>query len=316
MNGSGTTMLLDRLNSHSKIYGFKEETRVLPYFMQEVANYGDLSNPGNLERLWTDMCGAFPFWKANGEAAIPLPEDWQSRATTPAEIFDYVLGEFARAAGKNTWCEKSPMYALHLQMLADGFPGSRFIHMIRDGRDCAASFHRRWAYPPNIGIYRWKKTIRAARSAASEIDASRYLEVRFEELTQNPETELEGICRFLNVEYEPQMLFSSRSAARVKGVENKRISRNSGNYRDHLSHSQIEKLEGIAGRLLAELGYDPQNRRGDDDVGATALLVFQFVARLRRFGDIFKRSRMADKPFSLIARRIRTGFKSLRSNRY
>lgn len=34
------------------------------------------------------------------------------------------------------------MPALHISALASVFPQAKFIHMIRNGRDCAASLHR------------------------------------------------------------------------------------------------------------------------------------------------------------------------------
>ena len=139
-------MMLDHLNSHSQIFGFREETRILPGFLANPNRYGDLRVDENAKRLWDDMCKSFPFWHANSDTPVPIPDDWRDRERSPSGVFDYILSYFASREGKKIWCEKTPMHALHIGSLSTSFPTSRFVHMIRDGRDCAASFQRRWRY--------------------------------------------------------------------------------------------------------------------------------------------------------------------------
>ncbi len=55
MNGSGTTMLLDHLASHSLWFGFSAETQVLPYFIKRQTTYGDLADDANYWKLWSDL---------------------------------------------------------------------------------------------------------------------------------------------------------------------------------------------------------------------------------------------------------------------
>ena len=55
MNGSGTTMLLDHLASHSLLFGFPAETQVLPYFIKRQTTYGDLADDANYWKLWSDL---------------------------------------------------------------------------------------------------------------------------------------------------------------------------------------------------------------------------------------------------------------------
>ena len=197
MNGSGTTMMLDHLNSHSRVFGYPEETRILPHFMDTDGRYGDLSADENLHRLWQDMCKAFPFWRSNGEVPVPIPENWRDVARSPAEVFDWILRYFAEKQGKSIWCEKTPMHALHVSAIAGALPAARFVHMIRDGRDCAASFRRRWGYDPKVTIFRWRKTIAEARRQARSIAGHLYTEVRFEELTTRAGTRTPRTSRVL-----------------------------------------------------------------------------------------------------------------------
>lgn len=314
MNGSGTTMLLDHLNSHSLIYGFQEETRMLPYFMRRARKYGDLTDDECLERLWNDMRCAFPFWKANDESCVPLPVDWREQGRTPAAIFDEILNWFAGKAGKEIWCEKTPMHALHIAAIAEALPTARFIHIIRDGRDCAASFRRRWGYNARVSIQRWKETIRSARRQATGLDNSRYLEVRFEEMTSRPEEVLRQICDFLEVCFEEGVLVSSRSSARVRGVDSKSLKPNSGSYVTYFSAREIAKLESQAGSCLYDLGYSVENQAGDADLPRWYVSFHNSITIIGRLRDIAKRARNSGAPWKLIASRIRTGIRHVRSN--
>lgn len=307
-------MLLDHLDNHSRIYGFKDETRILPYFMQR--KNGNLDEDDNLERLWNDMRCAFPFWKANGEECVPLPDNWREAARTPAQVFDCILSWFAAGARKEIWCEKTPMHALHITEIGAALPSSRFIHIIRDGRDCAASFRRRWGYNAKVAVHQWKHTICTARQQAESVGPNRYMEVRFEELTERPDEVFSEICRFLNVDFESRVLESSRTSARMRGIDSKQLKPNSGSYKSLFSASQIEELEELAGSMLDELGYPVMNSTGDSDLSSIYVGVQNALTRFGRMGDIYKRAKSSSKPWKLIMGRIRSGVGHIRSNRY
>lgn len=316
MNGSGTTVMLDHLNSHSQIFGFREETRILPHFMRTAARYGDLSLDDNYRRLWDDMRKAFPFWHANSDTPVPLPDDWAAGTRSPYRVFDRILGYFAHQEGKPVWAEKTPMHALHIANLAAGLPGSRFVHMIRDGRDCAASFSRRWRYDPQVTIQRWKKTIATARKQAALLDDGRYMEVRFEELTVEPERMLREVLQYLGFEYEPQVLNSKRTSGRMRGIESSVLRPNSGSHRSYFSAKQRVKLERIAGARLHELGYRPDNPLGNKDLNRFWIGLHQLRTYAVRLKDVVRRARMSKHPWRLFVGRIRSGLSHIRSNKH
>jgi hypothetical protein len=137
--------------------------------------------------------------------------------------------------------------------LAALFPNARFIHMVRDGRDCAYSFHRRWRRSPELTITRWKLLLRAAREQGKTLAGS-YLEVRYEDLTSSPEFWMRKICTFIDLPFEPTVLLSSRPylAASKNGTG---MQANSGRWRKYFSTRRATRLEHIAGQLLAERGY-------------------------------------------------------------
>lgn len=48
--------------------------------------------------------------------------------------------------GAHVWVERSGSSLLHMSQLADLFPDAKFVHLYRDGRECAYSFSRHPAY--------------------------------------------------------------------------------------------------------------------------------------------------------------------------
>lgn len=314
MNGSGTTALLDHLNSHPKIFGFPDETRIIPYFLQkEQRKYSDA--PASRQRLIKEVCSAFPFWKANGETPIPFPDNCETAPTNVAEIIDYVMGYFAAQEKKQIWCEKTPMHAVHIRQLANSFPKSRFIHIIRDGRDCAASFERRWNYNAEVSVFRWKNVVREARRQSRDLPANRYIEVRFERLTNSPKEVMRILSEFLGIEFSSHLLTSSRTTARVRGMESKTLKRNSGSYLSYFEASQLAKLEDICGSLLHELGYETANQSGDRNLSTAFVRLHQARTQFFRLGDIINRAKTSRKPLQLILSRIKSGLRQIHSNR-
>jgi hypothetical protein len=254
MNGSGTTMLLDRLGQHPELFAFPLETHVLPFFMRSERRYGDLADDANFHRLWEEMRSAYSFQTANKGQPVELPEDWRDTRRSAAAVFDRLVRVFAARQGKDRWAEKTPMHVLHMIELSEAFPGSRFVHMIRDGRDCAASNHRRWGRHAEGTMYRWKQVIREARRQGELLD-SRYLELKYEEVTTNPDQCLASVCEFLDLEFDSRILLSDKRRRDVSRYESKKIVRSQSASRGYFSESRYRNLERIGGRVLAELGY-------------------------------------------------------------
>ena len=170
MNGSGTTMLLDHLDKHPELFGFPLETKILPHYLTALPHDLDLRDDGEFLRLYLEMANAYPFLVANGGIPVAPPSSWRSLPRTPAAIFDSIVSDFAARSHKARWCEKSPMHIQYIAALSTAFPDAQFIQIIRDGRDCAASFHRRWGYTPKSTIYRWRRAVTEGRSQGLQLE--------------------------------------------------------------------------------------------------------------------------------------------------
>lgn len=95
----------------------------------------------------------------------------------------------------------------HFDALPQLFPGARFIHLLRDGRDMARSaIPMGWAGTVYEGADIWMNTERTWDRLVAQVPAEACTEVRYETLLEQPEVELARLCGFFGVDYDPVML--------------------------------------------------------------------------------------------------------------
>jgi Sulfotransferase family len=282
MNGSGTTMLADSLGRHEALYMFPFESKVIPLFLQRAPRYGDLREHSNRRRLADDIGASLPFWRANGRHPLHVPDAVIAQVVSVPAMFCAIFGHLAASAGKTGWVEKSPVNTENLPLLSEVFPDAKFIHIIRDGRDAAQSFHRRWGFDPRHTVWRWKKTVRQGRADGVALGKDRYLEMRYEDLTDDPERHMRKVCEFLGLPYSPEVLGSSMRHMAPDAPADGRIVPNSMKWQQYFGAGLQLDLERIAGRELEALGY-PVTTAGDHDFSPQQL-------RLLRAKDMLMRS--------------------------
>lgn len=137
----------------------------------------------------------------------------------------------AVAHGKRRWADKTAFNILVFERLATLFPAARFIHLVRDGRDVAASLlERRWRSPTGALFDQCARAAGAARYWASliarglqaEADAAltgRILRLRYEDLAAQPDKTLRSLCRFIGEEFDPDILKLEKRRPALAGLE-------------------------------------------------------------------------------------------------
>ena len=271
INGSGTTMLAEALGRHPELYMFPQETRVLPYL---VHRYPDsILHDLSARRALADALGrSRAFWRCNGNQPLVLSDEVLAALNDFSSVVDAMYGHFAQLEGKQRWGDKSPMYLQHIDVLARVFPNARFIHIYRDGRDSAQSFHRRWRQSPSRTIFRWKKAIALGREQGKRLGIARYFELSYEDLTADPENWMRRVCAFAGLDFCPAVLSSSMQYMdeSARQVAQGRMIQNSNKWRTYFNSEQIDELEQIAGKTLADLGYTV-GLQGDKDLSSARL---------------------------------------------
>ncbi len=318
MNGSGTTMLLDHLDSHPELYGFPLETKILPDYLGGTRAETSLQNDDAFRALFDEMAKSYTFLVENDGRPVPLPPSWQKLPRTPAGIFDYIMTYFAGHEAKSRWCEKSPLHVQYISLLSTSFPDAKFIHVIRDGRDCAASFHRRWSYTPRSTIYRWKRSVIDGRAQGNALPQGRYLEVFYERLTFDPQQQLQEVCRFLEIDFTESMLQAKRDTKRVQGLAELEIVSNSGKFRSYFSARDLDGLEKIAGSTLASLGYPTDRQTASYDPPIVLRHLWRLSDRTRFAAELTVNKMRSPEPFPwrLMAARFRRAFRQFFLERF
>lgn len=271
INGSGTTMLAEALGRHPELYMFPQETRVLPYL---VHRYPDsiLHNLSARRALADTLGRSRAFWRCNSSQPLVLSNEVLVPLNDFSSVVDAMYGHFAQLEGKQRWGDKSPMYLQHIDVLARVFPNACFIHIYRDGRDSAQSFHRRWKQSPSRTIFRWKKAIVLGREQGKRLGIARYFELSYEDLTADPENWMRRVCAFAGLDFCPAVLSSSMQYMdeSTRQVAQGRMILNSNKWRTYFNSDQIDELEQIAGKTLADLGYAVE-LQGDKDLSSARL---------------------------------------------
>ena len=103
----------------------------------------------------------------------------------------------------------------------------------------------------------WRETVQTVRSQATTVPG-RFLEVRYEDLVEDPRKEMERVLAFLGEPWDeavlkPSATLSSRESSTAAVAEGLR--KNKEESWKKMSQAQLAEIEAEAGGLLRELGY-------------------------------------------------------------
>jgi Sulfotransferase family len=253
---SGTTLLRDLLRAHPRLT-FPQESNVLPALWRL---HGEPATERRARRLARDLLGSFSTraWQ------LDVPFDELVRERTFVGMTAALYEAWARKEGKPRWGDKTPLYALELPVALAIFPGAQVVHLVRDGRDVAASLLRQPWGPRNVtsAARLWRRCVETARSDGEPLGPDGYLELRYERLVAEPEEVLRGLCAFLGEEFDPALLRPSRIPA-PPGIAQPWPAAHdaaidphaAGRWEHELSPDALALFDAEAGATLRSLGY-------------------------------------------------------------
>lgn len=129
-----------------------------------------------------------------------------------AELFDSFKAEYARRQGKNRWADKTPSYTPHLDFIVSLFPECQIVHVIRDGRDVVMSHQKRWGFKSAVkAVDIWREHVTKARDFGKTLPSNQYLELRYEDLVQDSETNAKSLFEYLDEPWDPDVLKFDKS---------------------------------------------------------------------------------------------------------
>jgi hypothetical protein len=261
MQRSGTKLLRTLLNEHPQISIISAETHFLPHWVKTWKRFGDLSDPLTFAEFYRHMQKCPYFIHTKNRASSTRQQKWYEmcKSYTPDGVYEALMrtdtGVDYRSNG--IWGDKSTSYLNHLPLLKTLFPQAKVIHIIRDVRDYCLSVDKAWKKNMIRAAQRWVDSITKARLDSHSF-ATDYLEIKYEDLLEDPEQQLEKCCRFLGLESNSAMLNLSRAPENIgdaKGYHQIK-SDNKNKYRVAMTPYHCQKIEAIAGEILGSLGYD------------------------------------------------------------
>jgi hypothetical protein len=242
------------------------ESHFLSRFGHNLARYGS-ERRVDAEHLASDIVRTKTFQAWDVPAAEVMTRVRGLAAPTFAGVVDAVYMAYADPRGATRWGDKTPRYVLDIPLFDRLFPGSRFVHLIRDGRDVAMSLRSVRSGPdePMWPAAFWERRVRAGRRDGGALGPTRYREVRYERLVEDPERELRAICSFLDLGWTPAMLdYPNRVVQALPDDvrsrhrhEDRPPTKGLRDWRTEMPAADVAAFEAVAGDLLDELGYEP-----------------------------------------------------------
>jgi Sulfotransferase family len=257
---SGTTLLRVMLDRNT--------TLAIPYesfFVPQLAHrHGSrpeldefLDDLGRLRTLYD--------WGIAPDDVRPRLREGMSTPEAIAAIFE----TYAERQGKARWGDKTPLYMQQLPLLERIFPDALWVHLVRDGRDAALSFlelpegfsGKTWAQPRTVARFaaRWRTEILAARRLGRHA-GGRYLELRYEDLVDDPERELRRVCEHASLPLEPGMLDHTRVSDAANMPEHRNLAHpptpGLRDWRNQMPPGEAAAFEQVAGDVLRSSGYE------------------------------------------------------------
>ena len=213
---TGSTLLSSMLNAHPNIVSTSEET--FTYSLYPKYKNVKTWTSKIIEEFCYDFYlfseGKFEIQFGTKKDLINLLESHRENLTYDKVIKLVHLCFFPNKDKSNitTLVDKHLVFHFILEKVASMYPESNFIILHRDPRDNALVKRRMFERQKKKtqSYYQlscsWKYVYGRILRLKNKIGKERFLEIKYEDLVSNPETELKKVCLFLNISYDKKML--------------------------------------------------------------------------------------------------------------
>jgi protein-tyrosine sulfotransferase len=281
---TGSTLLTSMFNMHPEMLSVSEE----PFAYNLYLKYKSLTlwDEKTIEEFCYDF---YLFSEGKLEPQFGTKEDLIAVLTSHKHQLNGInaikLAYFAFCPQKDktavhTIVDKQLKYHYFLEKVARFYPESKFIVLYRDPRDNVLVKLRRAArqkkkadlvYFAKTWEYEYTTIIRKVKALPKE----RYIEVKYEDLMEFPERELQRICQFFGIAYTDAMLNYDEKAKKElenntsygetikqhlsllhEGLTQKVSTDKVGFWKTNLSEKEYNTVWSICGGIATEIGYE------------------------------------------------------------
>jgi hypothetical protein len=254
---SGTTLVRLILNSHPDV-AVPPESRFIVELWRGDSSVG-------VDETLRALAGhpRFRLWGLSIEAV--RAELGASSRAPYADVITAAYTAYAKSRDKSRWGDKTPRYVQHIPLLAALFPSSRFVHIIRDGRNVALSYADLPFGPKTVAraAALWADRVGTGAREGRALGDDRYLEMGYEDLVSDTEGRVRSLCDFLDLSFDRGMLEYTEKAAsealpRARMYNPHVVEKpipSVRSWEEEMPDAHVEIFEVVAGELLTELGY-------------------------------------------------------------
>ncbi len=233
-------------------------------------------------------------------------------ASQPVSYADYlsrIFDLYGQRVGKALVGNKTPVFVRRLHTLHQLWPETRFVHLIRDGRDVCLSA-KPWSKGPivkdkfvtskddpiaTVALW-WELCVRLGQQAGNLLGPRLYYELRYESLISHPAEECARLCTFLDLQYDDSMLrFHEGRTTTDPALDAKRawwpLTPGLRDWESQMPADDVEQFEATAGELLDELGYPRGAPRPRPEARDRASRVRDLLAQDPKWSQIVRRAR-------------------------
>ncbi len=316
---SGTTMTGRILGNNPEVFTFME----LHFFERMWSSHDKehtLSRPKAIDLvsrlMYVQRKGYLEKWN-NGkylDEAKKIVTLASACSLTKSNLYKEFLFYETKKNAKKFPCEQTPRYVFYINDILNLYPNAKIINLIRDPRDVLLSQKRKWKrrfflgaksfpikeavrmwanYHPLTTSKLWNSSIVAAKKYSNH---KRVLLLRYEDLIENPETQIARICDFLKILFNPEMIDVPQVGSSIVVDQPLRmgINKNMGSNweKGGLNSTEIYINQKINNTLMIQNGYVAANINPNYllliwyKVSFPLKLLLSFILNLKRIKNI------------------------------
>jgi len=211
---SGTYLLSMIFNSRFNI-ALPVETHFIPLFHRYLFLWGDLNYEDNRRRLLESIYEFLEIWTIRSEKGRDIKKIREfsllrtkeraeiiiKNSSSYSDIVNNLFYAYAQIKNHTLYGDKSAFFNhIPLETLEQSTPNLKVIHIIRDGRDVCLSWMKTWFGPLTFveAAELWVNHVEAKRKWGKK-KPKQYLEIKFEDLIENPSKIYTKISAFLQL---------------------------------------------------------------------------------------------------------------------
>ena len=263
---SGTNLLYDTLLSSGEFAVYRGRLPIYQVLIPRFGRVDRLENRKKMMAAWLRSKG----FRRSGLDSADLSAKVLENCRSGGDFLSIVMGEIARKQQATRWALYSPDTVLRVATTKQEIPEALFVHIIRDGRDIALSLRKLgdfhpfpWSRRPRsleeTALY-WEWMVQKGCRSGREI-ANDYVEIRYEDLVENPHRTLKGLGEFLDHDLDYDRIKTAALGTLSKTNSSFREEATDAGFnpvqrwKQRLSQDQVASLEWQVGKTLEAGGY-------------------------------------------------------------